>query len=83
MSSGLPLSESRQLLGDGMEETDDDTDGSGLHIVAELVDGSGVWNTVTRIELHLFPDSQENGGEHEDRGPVLEPITTVHAGVQG
>ena len=31
--AGIPLGKRRQLLRDGREETDDDADGSGLHVV--------------------------------------------------
>jgi len=82
MSSCIPFSERGKLLGDGVEETNDDTDWGSFHVVAELVNSSRIGNTVVAIELHLFPDSKEDGGKHEDRGPVFEPVTTVHAGVK-
>ena len=34
--SSFPLLKCRQLLGDSREEADNDTDGGGFHVVAEL-----------------------------------------------
>lgn len=82
MTSGIPFSEGRKFLRDGVEEANDDTHGSGFHVVAELVHRSLIRDTVMAIELHLFPDGKEDGGEHEDGGPVLETVTAVNAGVQ-
>lgn len=82
VSSSLPFGEGGKLLRDSMEETDDDADRSCLHVVAELGDSSGVGYTVMAIKLHLFPDSEEDGGDHEDRRPVLQTITAVHTGVE-
>jgi len=81
VSSSIPFSEGRKLLGDGVEETNNDTHWCGLHVATELVDSSGVRNTVVAVELHFFPDGKEDGGEHENCGPVLESVTTVHTGV--
>lgn len=81
VSAGIPIREGWKLLRDGVEETNDDTNGGGLHVGTEFVDGSSVWNPVMAIELHLFPNSKENGGNHEDGGPVLESIAAVYAGV--
>jgi len=81
MSSCLPLSECWKLLGDGVEKTNNHTDRSGLHIVTELVDDSRIGNTVVAVELHLLPDGKKNRSEHEDRRPVLEPVTAVYTGV--
>jgi len=82
VSSRLPFREGRELLGDGVEETNNDTDGGCLHVVAELVDSSSVGDSVVAIELHLFPDGEKDGGDHEYGGPVLEPIAAIHARVQ-
>ena len=82
VAASIPLGEGRKLLGDGVEETDDDADRCCLHVVAELVDGGLVRNAVVAVELHLFPDSKQDGGEHEDCGPVLESVTAVHARVE-
>lgn len=38
----LPVSECGQLLGNGLEKADNHANGSGLHVVAEFLDGSGV-----------------------------------------
>ena len=81
VSSGLPFSEGRKLLGDGVEETDNDTNWGGLHVVAELVYGGLVGDTVMAVELHLFPDGEENGGDHEDRRPILQSVSAVDARV--
>lgn len=82
VASGIPLSESGQLLRNSVEQADDDADRNGLHVGAELVDRDGIRHTVVAIELHLLPDGQENGRQHEDGGPVLETISAVHARVQ-
>jgi len=82
MSSCIPFGERGKLLGDGVEETNNDTNWSGFHVIAELINSSRIRNAVVAIKLHFFPDSKEDGGKHEDRGPVLEPVTTVHAGVK-
>lgn len=82
VSSSLPLGESRQLLGDGVEEADDNTNGSRLHVIAELVHGRSVRDAVVAVELHLLPDSEEDGGDHKDRRPVLQTVATVDARVE-
>lgn len=38
----LPIRECRQLLRDGLEQTNNHSDGRGLHVIAELLDGSGI-----------------------------------------
>lgn len=40
--AGLPISESGQFLGDSLEESDDDTDRSRFHVVAELVNSRDI-----------------------------------------
>lgn len=80
---GVPVHEGGQLLGDGVEQADNDADGSGLHVAAELVDGSGIGHAVVAVELHLLPDGKQDGSQHEDGGPVLEALTAVDTGVQG
>lgn len=80
--SCIPFGEGRKLLGDGVEETDNDTHWSSFHVTAELVNRSLIRHTVVAVELHLFPDSKEDGGKHEDSWPILEAITAVHAGVE-
>ena len=81
--SSVPLLKTRQLGGDGLEEANDDTDRRGLHVIAELVDGLLIRDTVVAVELHLLPDGEKNGSQHEDRGPVLELVTGVDRAVQG
>jgi len=81
MTSCVPFGEGRKLLGDGVEEANDHTHGSGFHVVAELVHCSLIGDTVVAVELHLFPDGKEDGCKHEDCRPVLETITAVDAGV--
>jgi hypothetical protein len=39
---GLPVGESGEFLRDGLEETYNDTDRRGLHVIAELLDRSSV-----------------------------------------
>ena len=78
----VPLLEARKLGGDGLEEANDDTDRSGLHVITELVDSLLVRNAVVAVELHLLPDGQENGGQHEDGWPVLELVARVDRAVQ-
>ena len=82
MSASVPIGESRKFLAYGVEETHNDTNWSGLHIAAELVDSSSVGYTVVAVELHLFPNSKEDGGNHKNRWPVLQSVATVDAGVQ-
>ena len=48
---GVPLGESRELLRDGREETNDDTDGNGLHVVAEFLDGALILNITRQSEI--------------------------------
>jgi len=67
----VPLLKAGQLGGDSLEEADDDTDWSGLHVIAELVDSLLIRNTVVAVELHLLPDGKKDGGQHEDLWPVL------------
>ena len=38
----LPVSESRQLLGNSLEKADNDTHGCGFHVMAELVNGRDI-----------------------------------------
>lgn len=83
MAPGIPFGERGELLRDSVEEANDDSNWCGFHVIAELVDRGLVGHAVMAIELHLFPDSQQDGGEHEDRGPVLESVAAVHAGVEG
>nr|POE47236.1 hypothetical protein CFP56_00568 [Quercus suber] len=78
----VPLLEAGQLGGDGLEEADDDADGRRLHVLAELVDGLLVRDAVVAVELHLLPDGEQDGGEHEDGGPVLELVARVDRAVQ-
>lgn len=75
----FPLSEGRKLLRDGVEETDNDTNWSCFHVIAELVNGRSIRDTVMAVKLHLFPDGEEDRGDHENRGPVLQSVTTVDA----
>ena len=71
MSPGLPLRKGGELLRDGVEQANDDTNWRRLHVGAELVDGSGVWYTIVAVELHLLPYREKDGGKHEDCWPVL------------
>jgi len=58
MFACLPISESWQLLGDGLEETNNNTDRSRFHISAKLVNSRNIRNTVMTVELHFLPDSK-------------------------
>lgn len=40
--AGVPIRESRELLGNGLEETNNDTNRGGFHIVAEFVHGRDI-----------------------------------------
>lgn len=82
MSASIPLREGGQLLRDGVEEANNDTNRSRLHVITELVDSDGVRHTVMAVELDLFPDSQEDGSQHEDGRPVLETLATVNGRVK-
>jgi len=82
MSSSVPFGERGKLLRNGVEEADDDSYRCGLHVIAELVDGSWIGYTVMAIKLHLLPNSEKDGGKHEDRGPVLKSIAAVDTGVK-
>lgn len=44
--AGLPIGESGQFLGNSLEKPDDDTNGSRLHVVAELVDGRDILKSI-------------------------------------
>ena len=77
MFRGIPFQERGELLRDGLEEANDNTDWSSLHVVAEFLDDSIVWYTVVAVELHTFPDAQQNRGENEDSRPILELVATV------
>lgn len=80
---GVPLGEAGELLADGAEEADDDTDRSALHVIAELPDGLLVGYAVVAIELHELPDGKKNGSKHEDGWPVLQLVTRVDGRVEG
>ena len=82
MLAGIPLHKGGELGAHGLEKTNNNTDGSALHLGAELLDGVLVGNTVVAVKLHLLPDEQENDGEHEDGGPVLQLLTGVDRRVQ-
>jgi len=69
--AGIPLLQARQLGRDSLEQTNDDANGSLLHVIAELVDSLLVHHTVVAVELHLLPDGKKDGGQHEDLWPVL------------
>lgn len=81
VSSSIPVGEGRELLRDGVEESDNNTNGCCFHIRAEFIDSGRIRNTIMAIELHLFPDSEKNGRQHEDGRPVLETVATVNTGV--
>lgn len=78
MFRGIPFQEGGKLLGDGLEEANDDTDWSRLHIVAKFLDNGIVWYSVVAIKLHAFPNAQQNRGENKDCRPVLELVATVN-----
>ncbi|KAI6775325.1 hypothetical protein HG530_002083 [Fusarium avenaceum] len=80
--AGIPVGEGGELLGDGVEETHNNTNRCCLHVGTELVDSDRVGDTVVAVELHLLPDGQEDGGNHEDGRPVLHLLTTVDTRVQ-
>jgi hypothetical protein len=79
----IPLSEGGELLGDGREETNNDTNRCALHLAAELVDGTKVRDTVVAVELNQLPDCEEDSSEHEDGRPVLQLVATVDRLVEG
>jgi len=56
MTASVPIHEVGQLLADGLEQANNDTDRSALHVVAELVDSRLIRCTVVCIELHLLPN---------------------------
>lgn len=81
--AGVPVGEGRELLGDGVEETNNDSNRGCLHVGAELVHSDGVGDTVVAVELHLLPHGEQDGGNHEDGRPVLHLLTAVDTRVQG
>lgn len=78
----VPFLQTGQLGGDGLEEANNHTDRRGLHVFAKLVDSALVRYAVVAVELHLFPDGQENGGKHENCRPILQLVARVHRAVQ-
>ncbi len=82
VSPSVPLGEGGELLRNGVEEPDNDADGHRLHVATELLDSDRVGNAVVAVELNLLPDGEEDGGEHEDGGPVLQALTAVDARVE-
>lgn len=79
----VPLGKERNLLRDGGKQTDDDTHGNLLHRVAELSDQDRViGRTVMNVELHLFPDTEQDQCKHEDGRPMFELLASVHALVE-
>lgn len=81
--ASIPLREGGQLLRDGVEEANNDTNRSRLHVITELVNSDGVRHTVVAVELDLLPDSQEDRSQHEDGRPVLETLSAVDGRVEG
>lgn len=82
VARAVPVGKGRQLLGDGVEQSGDDANRGRLHVAAELLDCDGVRDSVVAVKLHLFPDGEQDTGEHEDGRPVLEAVATVDTGVQ-
>ncbi len=60
MLGRVPFQEGRQLLRDGLEQTNHHAHWSGFHIVAEFVDGGVVRDPEVAIELHAFPHRQQD-----------------------
>ena len=79
----IPVDEVGELLGNGVEEANDNTDRCRFHVLAELVDRNRIGHAVVAVELHLLPDGKKNGRQHEDGGPVLQPLSAIYTGVQG
>lgn len=77
MLTSVPVKESRKLLGDGRKEANNDANRGALHLASELVDGCLVGDAVIAVELNELPDSEENGGKHEDGGPVLQLVSAI------
>jgi len=78
MFRSIPFGESGELLRDSLEEANNDTNRGRFHVRTELVNSSAIWYPIVTVELHLFPDSEQDGGEYENSRPILELITTVH-----
>ena len=79
MLARIPLHERGQLLGDGLEQSNDHPDRCCLHVAAELVDGGSVGYTVVAIKLYALPNGKKYGCEDEDRGSILELVAAVDA----
>lgn len=80
--AGVPLHEAGELLADGLEETDNNTNGSALHVVAELLDLLLIRLAVMAVELHQLPDGKQDRGNHEDGRPVAKLVTLVDRRVE-
>lgn len=81
--TGVPVGEGGKLLRDGVEETHNNANRGGFHVVAELVHRHRVRDAVVAVELHLFPHGEEDGGQEEDGRPVLHLLAAVDTRVQG
>ena len=80
MLVGIPFTECRELLGDGLEETNDDTNWGRLHVIAELVDGGSVLEDVSvdaimTLEFNL----QERDSGNRIASPPKQPKESTQA----
>jgi hypothetical protein len=50
MFTSFPVGKSGKLLRDGLEKTDNDTNGCGFHVMAKFVDSSSVLLVVSKKE---------------------------------
>ena len=74
----LPLHKTRQLLADGLEQADNDSYWSALHVVAELLHLPVVWLSVVAVKLHQLPYRQECQCDHQDSRPMSELVALIH-----
>lgn len=94
----IPFTEGWQLLGNSLEQTDDNTNRGGLHVIAKLVDYGSVLkksvkmrdpgqkktyrNTVVTVKQHHLPDRKKNRCKQEYRRPVFEFVFTVDTRIE-
>jgi len=67
----VPFNERWQLLGNSLEETNYNANGGGLHIVAELIHGSVVRDTVVAVELHALQTARRTDAKMKMVGQFL------------
>lgn len=59
--AGLPIGESGQFLGNGLEKPDDDTNRGRLHVVAELVDSRDILKDIlVKVDPQKYNGSYRN-----------------------